>query len=696
MSSITGPAWEPSGLVTNGFTEYERLNFTGRNNKDYSGVIYPTEALATQAGTVTLESANQTATVVVGRSRGFGFFSENVTEDIAVSSNPGILEIQPLPDNAPLSFKGAVGDFKLESKIVPEEVQVGEPITWTLTLSGKGNWPQGVGLPPRNKPSDFQNIQPNLKTEHPDDDLFTGIQIEDIVLIPTKAGEYQLGPVEFSYFDPASETYQTAVIPATTVRIDPITASVGPSVAGQPQSNDPSNDPSNGLPPIEAPVGIDSANKPIELPRDAAAEGYLAPIATGRISLISLVWIPIIPSIAWLFIALIRAFIFDPNKSRRLAHRELKKLSSLPPSLESEPMREHQRRWRQAAKTFWRIPTEEPTADEIAAAVAKSKAPNTAENWRNLWEESDRILYGPPTKVSDNWFAEFRDALNRIGSPSLSLSNFFAPSAWASAVAIAFALAFLSHSSEANQGVAHYNSGEFDKAADVWLQQLQDEPNNWAHRYNLGLSFAQKEDWGRALAYWTSAYALNPRSPELNWNAQLALSKTGAYYPVFKDFLEDKGLTGVANSLSPAEWERLYSSSLSIATCLLLLFVISRYIKRAKPFGLIAAILVAPTLAASVTAIWAHQKYEYLASPKAVIVVRDGQLKSVPADLPQPEPEAESESELPTISTTIEDGSIGLMKKEFLGWFQLELPNGETGWIRKENTVPLYGPVDRL
>ena len=59
--------------------------------------------------------------------------------EVEASTEPVPLEVQPLPAGAPAGFKGAVGQFTLESKLVPEQVNEGEPITWTLSLKGTGN-----------------------------------------------------------------------------------------------------------------------------------------------------------------------------------------------------------------------------------------------------------------------------------------------------------------------------------------------------------------------------------------------------------------------------------------------------------------------------------------------------------------------------------------------------------------------------
>ena len=48
---------------------------------------------------------------------------------------------------------------------------------------------------------------------------YDGTLTEDVVLMPTKAGNYQLGPVSYTYFDPESGTYTTLTTPAVSLAI---------------------------------------------------------------------------------------------------------------------------------------------------------------------------------------------------------------------------------------------------------------------------------------------------------------------------------------------------------------------------------------------------------------------------------------------------------------------------------------------
>jgi hypothetical protein len=182
-----------------------------------------TRALAPATGPVALPSS----TLLVGIATGQDIFGRPTGDRYNVNSAPVTLEVRPLPTPAPADFSSAVGQFTLESKAVPTNAAVGEPITWTLTLAGTGNWPALNRLPPRSLSRDFRVITPRAQKTPKDNSLFDASLAEDLVLIPTKAGPATLPGLTLSIFNPASGTYET-------LRTEPITLTITPAAATNP------------------------------------------------------------------------------------------------------------------------------------------------------------------------------------------------------------------------------------------------------------------------------------------------------------------------------------------------------------------------------------------------------------------------------------------------------------------------------
>jgi hypothetical protein len=130
------------------------------------------------------------------------------TQAIRRSTKPLTLEVKPLPAaGKPVDFSGAVGQFKLSAEIDKEETTAGDPLTLSVVLEGQGNL-RTVEPPELPKLAGFRTYDPeteeNTRTRN---DRFGGTKKWEYVLVPDSAGRTQIGPLTFSYFDPASLKY---------------------------------------------------------------------------------------------------------------------------------------------------------------------------------------------------------------------------------------------------------------------------------------------------------------------------------------------------------------------------------------------------------------------------------------------------------------------------------------------------------
>ncbi|MEX2045334.1 MAG: BatD family protein, partial [Opitutus sp.] len=231
--------WNPAPLVAEDWSKPE-VTETVVNGERRLQVVYRTRAVGTLPNTIRLEAANHLMNIQTG-TVGLGFLQQPRMEPVSVTSDQPVIEVKPLPPS-PAGFSGAVGQFTLESKVVPERAAVGEPVTWTLELKGTGNWPDIAGLPPREVSNDFQVVQPKAKRLPEEGKLFDVSLMEDVVLVPTKPGTYTLGPISFTYFNSKSGSYHTVSTPRTTLAISPPAA---PQFNVMPQA-----DPGTGVPDI--------------------------------------------------------------------------------------------------------------------------------------------------------------------------------------------------------------------------------------------------------------------------------------------------------------------------------------------------------------------------------------------------------------------------------------------------------------
>jgi hypothetical protein len=209
---------------TFGQPQYEAPAFTGfwtENQTDQSqyqvqagGQLYNVTELRTALfpslmGPVTIEPARL---IIPG-----GFFSSGGE----LQTQPVSVDVKPLPDGAPSSFNGAVGQFSLSNTLDTTQTRVNEPITWRVTLAGRGNlsalpdpvWPE---MPEWRS---FES-QATTNTQYQNGQV-VGERVYERLLVPQAEGEYTIPALEYTYFDPAAGAYQTLTTEAVPVSIAP-------------------------------------------------------------------------------------------------------------------------------------------------------------------------------------------------------------------------------------------------------------------------------------------------------------------------------------------------------------------------------------------------------------------------------------------------------------------------------------------
>ncbi len=129
---------------------------------------------------------------------------------LTVSSEPLAIEVLSFPEKEkPGHFSGLVGKFTIEGSLSGLEVHVGDSVTLTVRLSGKGNVNRlpDLKMPPLDHFKSYAD-EPVFQTRAGADGL-TGSKTMKWALVPDKEGRYTIPPFTISYFDPEAETYRT-------------------------------------------------------------------------------------------------------------------------------------------------------------------------------------------------------------------------------------------------------------------------------------------------------------------------------------------------------------------------------------------------------------------------------------------------------------------------------------------------------
>ncbi len=144
----------------------------------------------------------------------FGFGRRTVFENFVVPSNQPVLRVLPLPETGrPPNFSGLVGPIRIEASATPTDVNVGDPITLTLEVSGPpylGN----INLPPlREQPALVKDFK--IPADRADGVVEGKVKKFTQTLRAMHPGVTEIPPIELSYFNPRTGRYEIA-------RTDPI------------------------------------------------------------------------------------------------------------------------------------------------------------------------------------------------------------------------------------------------------------------------------------------------------------------------------------------------------------------------------------------------------------------------------------------------------------------------------------------
>lgn len=139
---------------------------------------------------------------------------------VKLSSQPVKINVRPLPpDNQPVSFTGAVGNFTVKAELDKNSLSTDDAATLTFTISGSGNL-KLIGNPKITFPAELGVYDPQITdTITGRNPAITGSKIFAYNMNPQTPGDYVIPSIPFSYYDPASGSYKTLSTPPLKIHV---------------------------------------------------------------------------------------------------------------------------------------------------------------------------------------------------------------------------------------------------------------------------------------------------------------------------------------------------------------------------------------------------------------------------------------------------------------------------------------------
>ncbi len=136
------------------------------------------------------------------------FFNTGQRKQIVAVSPEVVFKVLPLPSaNQPDNFTGAIGDYDLKVAATPVNVEIGEPITLTMEISGTGNFDR-VEAPVFPESQDWKTYSPtsNLTKQGKS---YSGTKNFEQAIVAKSGAVKEIPSLSFSYFDPREKKYIT-------------------------------------------------------------------------------------------------------------------------------------------------------------------------------------------------------------------------------------------------------------------------------------------------------------------------------------------------------------------------------------------------------------------------------------------------------------------------------------------------------
>lgn len=179
-------------------------------------IIYPQKS-----GKLAINSGGYDISVVQYENVNMGMFQMRQPREqkIKVSSNSASVDIKPLPSPAPEGFSGAVGTFKIDSRLVGSSFRTNDPATLIYTISGTGNI-KYLKEPEIDFPSEFELYSPksDIDTRVSGSDV-SGTMTVEYTFVPQSVGSFTIGSDKFVYFNPSSGQYVTLSTPTYPIKV---------------------------------------------------------------------------------------------------------------------------------------------------------------------------------------------------------------------------------------------------------------------------------------------------------------------------------------------------------------------------------------------------------------------------------------------------------------------------------------------
>ncbi|MEJ5166216.1 MAG: tetratricopeptide repeat protein [Thermoanaerobaculia bacterium] len=235
-------------------------------------------------------------------------------------------------------------------------------------------------------------------------------------------------------------------------------------------------------------------------------------------------------------------------------------------------------------------------------------------------------------------------------------------------IILVFSVNLFSNEEAFKKGVYLYNEKKYEEALNQWLL-LEKDYEDWRIFYNIGNAYAKLGKFGYAMLYYERAYKLNPSEPRIEGNINYLKYK-------IKDKIEEEQKSPLRKVLEKFYNKLNYKKVLVVLVFSFFLINLIIFFYLIFPQGLPKFILVLLSFFIGLFLISLIFLFHFWHKENRVfygIVLEDTvEVKSAPM-------------EDSTNLFIVHEGLKVRVNEEVEGWIRITLPNGMSGFIKKES-----------
>ena len=577
---------------------------------------------------------------------------------------PGIdIQVDPLPQR-PAAFSGGVGRFNISGQMDKTETKANDPIKIRVIVSGTGNL-KLIKQPVITLPADFDKYEPKVTEQTKLTAAgIEGSKIYDFLIGPRHQGKYDIPPVEFTYFDTNSKSYQT--VKTEGFHLDVAKGSGSSSVSDFSGQED-----------------LQELNKDIRYIKTGDTEQH----QLGDFFFGSTAYMVSIAALVLVFISLFVIFrqraIDNANvtkmrgkKANKVATKRLKQASKL--MMDNKPGEFYD----EVLRALWgyvgdklNIPVAQLSHDNISQKLAERGVHQSIiDKFLGALNECEFERYAPGdpkgnmNKVYDKAMLaieKIEEAMKKRGVRSeergVRLPILI--------LAIASLLPLAASAASKAEADSAYARGNYQEAIKGYESLLKQGASAEIY-YNLGNAYYRTENITRAVLNYERALLLSPGDGDIRFNLQIARSKTIDKIVPESEMFFVTWYRSLVNIMSVDGWGRMALVSLALVIVLFLVYLFSArvWMQKVGFFGGGALLVVF-----ALSNIFAWQQSQNLLYRKGAIVVAPSvTVKSTPA---------QNGTDLFILhegtKVVITDGSMK-------DWREIRLADGKKGWLESK------------